>query len=182
MARLPFRSAAEVSAEQPNILRRLERERGSVPNVYRVLAHAPGLADAFRTVSLALRNDSLVDPRLRELAILTVAHSAPSHYEFAHHRPMALAVGVRAEQIDALDDWENAAVFSDAERAVIRYAREATVALEVSDTTWDALVAHLSSSQQQLEIVLQVAWYNASARIMVPLRIDLEDEYKTRGA
>lgn len=37
----------------------------------------------------------------------------------------------------------------------------------------------LPSSQQVLEVVLQVAWYKASARIMVPLRIELEDEYRT---
>lgn len=178
MARLPFLSGADLPANLPNIVRRLEQERGSVPNVYRVLAHAPLLADAFRTVSLALRNDSLLDPRLRELAVLTVVNSAPSHYALAHHRRMALAVGVRAQQLDALDEFETAPVFSDVERAVMRYAREATVALEVSDPTWDALATHLSPSQQVLEVVLQVAWYNASARIMVPLRIELEDEYR----
>ena len=178
MARLPFRRAAGIPTDQPNILRRLEQERGGVPNVYRVLAHAPLLADAFRTLSLALRNGSLLDPRLRELAILTVASSAPSHYECAHHRPMALSVGVREELLGAVDEFETAPVFSDVERAVMRYAREATVALEVSDPTWDALTTHLSSNQQVLEVVLHVAWYNASARIMVPLRIELEDEYR----
>ena len=178
MARLPFLSGEDISANLPNIVRRLEQERGSVPNVYRVLAHAPLLADAFRTVSLALRNDSLLDPRLRELAVLTVVNSAPSHYALAHHRRMALAVGVRAQQLDALDEFETAPVFSDVERAVMRYAREATVALEVSDTTWDGLTTHLPSNQQVLEVVLQVAWYNASARIMVPLRIELEDDYR----
>jgi alkylhydroperoxidase family enzyme len=177
MARLPFLTAAQIPAGEPDILGRLEQERGKAPNVYRVLANAPRLADAFRTVALTLRNSTELDPRLRELAILTVAASAPSGYELAHHRPMALAAGVPAEQLDALDDFEAAPVFGDAERAVMRYAREATAAVEVSDSTWDALTAALPSDQQVLEVVLQVAWYNASARIMVPLRIELEEEY-----
>jgi alkylhydroperoxidase family enzyme len=178
MARLPPLDAADIPASQPNILRRLEQERGSIPKVYRVLANAPVLADAFRTLALALRNETLLDPRLRELAILSVANSAPSPYELAHHRPMALRAGVRREQLDALDEFDTAPVFSDAERAVMRYAREATVALDVSDATWEAITSHLPSGQEVLELVLNVAWYNASARIMVPLRIELEDEYR----
>jgi alkylhydroperoxidase family enzyme len=178
MARLPFLNAAEIPADRPNIIRRLEREQGTVPNVYRVLAHAPVLADAFRTASLELRNGSDLDPRLRELAILTVASSAHSHYEVAHHRPKALAVGVLDAQLAALENFETAPQFSDVERAVIRYAHEATIALEVSDATWDALTTHLPTRQQVVEVVLLVAWYNASARIMVPLRIELEEEYR----
>ena len=178
MARIPFASPDQIPADEPNILARIEAERGSVPNVYRVLANAPRLADAFRTLALTLRNDPELDPRLRELAILTVVSSAGSEYELVHHRPMASGVGVRAEQLDALEDFETAPVFSEVERAVMRYAREATLAVAVSDATWEALVAHLSE-REALGLVLQVALYNASVRIMVPLRIELEPEYRS---
>lgn len=50
--------AAQIADDQPNILARLQRERGSVPNVYRVLANAPTLADVMRTVALTLRDKS----------------------------------------------------------------------------------------------------------------------------
>ena len=177
MARLPLLTAAQISDDEPNILRRIEQERGAVPNLYRVMATAPVLADAFRTLALTLRNEIRLDPRLRELAILSVASSAPSPYELAHHKTMALAVGVRADQLDALDQFETAPAFDDVERAVMRYAREATVKLEVADATWDDLLTRVPSRQEALEVVLQVALYNASARITVPLRIELEAEF-----
>ena len=176
MARIPFASAEQIPDDQPNILARIERERGSVPNIYKVMANAPRLADAFRTLALTARNDSGLDPRIRELAILAVTHSAPSEYEFAHHSPMAREMGVTAEQLDALDEFETSPAFSESERAVVRYACEATRTVKVSDATWEALITHLGS-EDALAVVLQVALYNASVRITVPLQIELEPEY-----
>ena len=62
-------------------------------------------------------------------------------------------------------------------RAIVRYAREATVSLQVSDATWSALRAHFSL-RETMDVVMAVAWYNAVARILLPLEIDLEDWYR----
>ena len=39
-------------------------------------------------------------------------------YEWSHHRPMALAAGVTADQAAALAAWRESALFSPAERLI----------------------------------------------------------------
>jgi alkylhydroperoxidase family enzyme len=98
-------------------------------------------------------------------------------YEFDHHANAALQGGVRREQLESLAQFETAAVFDDAERAVLRYAKEATETGQVTDTAWAALRRHFDV-RQAMEVVLTVAWYNAVVRILLPLRIEEEDWFK----
>ena len=177
-ARLPLLGADDVPEGEPNVIRRFEDDAREAPHVYRVLAGAPRLADLFRTVGVTLRENSAVDARLRELAVLTVSRTAGADYEFAHHVPIAQRAGVRPEQIERLDEFEGDPAFDAVERAVMRYARECTTDVDVGDETWAALTASLLSGREALEIVLHVAWYNASARITGPLRVELEDAYR----
>jgi alkylhydroperoxidase family enzyme len=119
----------------------------------------------------------VIEGRLRELAIMTVALATGADYEAAHHWNSALAAGLRRDQLEQLADAETSAAFAEDERAIVRYAREATVSLEVSDATWSALRAHFSL-RETMDVVMAVAWYNAVARILLPLEIDLEDWYR----
>ena len=98
-------------------------------------------------------------------------------YEFDHHSNAALQAGVRREQLESLAEFETAPVFDDAERAVLRYAKEATQTGEVADRTWAALRRHFDI-RQAMEVVLTVAWYNAVVRILLPLRIEEESWFK----
>ena len=58
-------------------------------NIFRALANAPVLLDAFLSYANALRDGSELSPKLRELAILTVGHATDSQYEIAHHQSHA---------------------------------------------------------------------------------------------
>ena len=71
-------------------------------------------------------NKTQLDPKLRELAISMVGFLSASNYEFTYHWNLSLQVGIRREQLEKLGEWETSPVFNDHERAVLRYAVEAT--------------------------------------------------------
>ena len=64
-----------------------------------------------------------------------------SAYEFDHHWNAALQAGVKREQLESLAQFETSPHFDDQERAVLRYAREATETGVVSDATWERAAA-----------------------------------------
>lgn len=180
MSRVPSLSRdAAASVHQQPLWDRLEAER-KVPtaNIFRALANAPVLLDAFLSYANALRDGSQLSPKLRELAILSVGHATGSEYEIAHHQSHGHKAGLTDEQLAAVADGENSQLFDDAERAVIALARESTTKVHVSEATWAAAAEHLDD-QQMVELTLTIAWYNSGVRIMGLLHIDLEDSYRS---
>src|ERR1039457_6860333 len=150
-----------------------ESDRVIFDNLFRVLAHTPRFLRRFCWMGGGLRNKTALDPKLRELAILTVGRLTDAQYEFVHHCSIARRVGVSREQIEALADWEKSSKFSDNERAVIRYAVEATDNVRVTDAAWNALKTFLDT-QRMMELVQNVAYYNMVVRILVPVGVELE--------
>ena len=100
-----------------------------------------------------------------------------AQYEFVHHWNLARRVGVPSEKLNALADWEKSPVYTDEERAVLRYAAEATTNVRVSDSTWDGLKKFLDT-QRMMELMQNVAFYNMVVRILVPAGVELEPGVK----
>ena len=179
MSRVPSLSRDDAaSVHQQPLWDRLEAER-KVPtaNIFRSLANAPVLLDAFLSYANAMRDGSLLSPKLRELAILSVGHATGSEYEIAHHQSHGRKAGLTDEQLAAVADGESPESFNEAERAVMALARESTTKVHVSDATWAAAAKHLDN-QQMVELSLTIAWYNSGVRIMGLLDIDLEDSHR----
>ena len=176
MARVRYLQRSDTDADQA-LFDRLERER-KVPtaNIFSALAHAPQVLNGFISYANTLRGSQL-NPRLRELAILTVGHCTASAYEIAHHQSHGLKAGISAEQLKAVPDFESSALFDDEERAVMALARESTLQVDVSEPTWRKAAAFLSE-RELVELVLTIGWYNSGVRIMGALAIELEDGYR----
>jgi uncharacterized peroxidase-related enzyme len=175
MARLPYVSAEELPEGESSLFDEIQEQFGRVNNIFRMMAHHPLLLRRLLNMSDGLRHATRLDARLRELAILTVGRLTECEYEMVHHGALAPRLGVRQEQIDRLADWEHDPAFNEQERAVIRYAAEATKPVAVADTTFEALRSFLDQ-KQIIELVLNVAFYNMVVRVLVPLEIDLEPD------
>src|SRR6266536_1524519 len=99
MARVPYLGRPDATAETEAVWQRVEAERKQpTANIFRALANAPVLLDAFLSYANALRDGSELSPKLRELAILTVGHVTGSEYEVAHHQSHGRKVGIAEEQ------------------------------------------------------------------------------------
>jgi alkylhydroperoxidase family enzyme len=174
MARLPYLNRDDLPEADRFIWDDFVRVRRTQPgNIHRIIANAPNLLRRFVELANELRNGTQLDPKLRELALLTVGRLTGADYEFVHHWNMALRLGVKREQLDKLADFESSAEFNQEERAVMRYTAEATSNVEVSAGTFEALGRFLDN-RRIMELIMNVAMYNAVARVIVPCGVELE--------
>jgi alkylhydroperoxidase family enzyme len=177
MARVPLPTPEALSGAPREVYDRIAARRGvPVENVFLALVNTPDLADGVLGLASALRASTALPRPLRELAVVTVGLETGAEYEVNHHWNAALKAGVRREQLEALSEYEGSDVFSPQERAVIRFAREVTRHGRIDQDVWDGLGG--LDLQQQMELVLTVAWYNCVVRILLPLDIEIEDWFR----
>jgi len=70
---MPYVSREDLTAEEREVFDEFERERGTAPgHIHRAIANAPNLLRRFSAMAMELRNHTNLDPRLRELALMTV--------------------------------------------------------------------------------------------------------------
>jgi alkylhydroperoxidase family enzyme len=178
MSRVPYPTREEYPKAYLAAYDRMLAERGNpAPNIFVALANMPNLLDPLLSFTAEMRQGAAIEARLRELSIVTVGLVTKCSYEFEHHWNSALKAGLRRAQLEQLADFETSAEFDDCERAIIRYAREATLAIEVTDKTWNDLRQHLSM-REAMDIMMAVAWYNAVVRMLIPMRIEKEVWFK----
>src|SRR5215471_15965366 len=86
--------------------------------------------------------------------------------------------GVPTEKIDALDDYANSPLFSDAEKVALEYADAITDSRQDVD---DALFARMQQHYDDdtiAELTMIIAWENASSRFNRALRIPSQGFWK----
>jgi alkylhydroperoxidase family enzyme len=168
MARLTYRSAEELDATDRELLVR-------PVHLYRAMVNSPGITRAFLGLANHIRHDSRLDPRLRELAILQVAWTARSAYEWSHHVRIGRQFGVsdadlRAIVAGAPERLEPAA--RDVVRAAEAIAREG----DLSDDGVAALRGHLDEAAMT-ELLLIASFYVGLSRFLAVARIEVEPDY-----
>jgi len=150
------------------------RARGiPVPNLYRVLGHAPAMLRAWLDFAWPLRLHAKTPRAIRELLILRGAQRSQVEYEWVHHVPMALAAGVPQAKIDALAAWRESALFDDVERAVLALADEVTDGPGASAGCIAALGQHFDESAV-VELVLTASFYVCVGRVLRSMDVELE--------
>lgn len=171
MARLPY---AEIDDDTRELAERIKRERGGkVLNLYRMLLHSPPVADGWRQLFTALRQQSELPGRVRELAILRVAVINGADYEFRAHAPFALAEGVTQAQIDALQAGRDPEALPERDRAVLAYTEAMTRQIRVPEAIFQGVRRHFSE-REMVELTATVAGYNLVSRFLEALMIDHE--------
>lgn len=149
----------------------LSAMRGAATNnALSTLAHHPALAKSFLRFNVHLLMTSTLPPRIRELAILRVAHRRQCAYEWSHHVRMAKDEGITDDQIVALKRGAAADAF---DQAVITGVDELDEKSELSDQTWAALGERLDD-QQRMDFVFTVGCYALLAMAFNTFGIQLE--------
>ena len=153
-------------------------------NIHGTVGHSPSVLAKFVAFANELRNGTELDPRLRELTILTVSQAKGAQYEFGKHANLALSVGVPRPQIAAIERGVTEAgtldaTFDAASRAVLELARESVNNVRVSDATWVAAAAHLSE-RALIEVLLHVGMYSLTAHLTEGVQVDIEPWFERR--
>lgn len=171
MARIPYLSKADLKPEDEALLAR-------EINLNRALVNSPGAARAFGRLGGFIRNESTLDSRLREMAILQVGYLARSRYEYSHHIKIGRDFGVSDSDIRAIAA-ETAGEQSPLDvltRAVLRAAREMAAGPGASAETFAVLKEKLTP-EHLTDLCVTIAFYCGVVRLLATLDIDVEDEY-----
>ena len=141
-------------------------------NLYRSLAHAPELLDAWIDWAWALRGACQTPRLLRELMILRTAVVMRSEYEWHQHVAMALDAGVSEEQVDALAAWQVSDLFDGPEKAALTLT-DAMLTGNVPDAV-HAELRRWFDDRERLELVLTAGFYSMVPRVLDALRVPVE--------
>lgn len=162
----------EVDAALRVMLPRALRNPESASNALSTLVRHPALTKAFLTLNVHLLFRSSLPARLRELAILRIAHRRDCGYEWNHHREAALAEGITEQEIEAVRRGEAG---TEPDRLILRVVDELDERSNLSDTTWDALCA-LLDEHQRMDLIFTVGTYSTLAVAFNTLGIRTEYE------
>ena len=141
-------------------------------NLYRALAHAPGLLRAWMDFAWLLRGHTATSRRLRELMILRTALLHHSPYEWHQHRRMAREEGVSETQVAELEMWRVSTAFDASEKAALALT-DAIVDGDVPPEIIEELGRHFSLDQR-VELTVTAAFYAMVPRVLDALGVPIE--------
>lgn len=115
MARIPYLEITTSPSKSQANLQTLQQKLGTLPNIFKSMAHSPAALQTYMGVSGAL-GDSSLSPALREAIALAVAEFNGCDYCLAAHSTIGAKAGLSAEdllssrQFSASDAKTNAAL------------------------------------------------------------------------
>ena len=172
MARVPYLDVADLAPENHDLL---------VRPIWlnRALVNSPDALRAMNELAGFIRYKSMLDARLRELAILQVGYLAKSPYEWSHHVKIGKEFGVSDDDIRAIGEETKGqpTKLDETAKLVLRGAREMVERLAMSDTTYKALEAKLGRTHM-IDLIMTISFYCAVVRILATLQIDVEPDYQ----
>lgn len=139
-------------------------------NLMATLARHPKLARSYLRYSGYLLYGSTLPARVRELAILRVAHRRDCAYEWSHHVRMGREAGLSDTEIAAARTGEAADGF---DRAVIDAVDELDEKSNVSDRTWTALCERLDE-RQRMDLIFTIGGYAALAMAINAFGVEVD--------
>ena len=171
VALLDETAGADVAA----VVAKIRGQRGGrLLNLYRALLHSPGLASAWLDFNNAVRYQTGLAERVRELVIMRVAVLNGADYVFQIHQSRyAQPAGVTPAEVEALRDWRKSGLFGSDERAFLAYVDAVTRDVEVPDAVFKGLRAHFGE-RAVVELTVLIAAYNMHTRVLKALDIDPE--------
>ena len=168
--------ALDETGELQPLLESVARSFGFIPNSMLTMARHPAILRGFSMLAGATLGPGSVDRQVKQLVALIASTSGQCRYCQAHTSDQAVRAGTPAEKLAAVYDFETSALFSDAERAALRLARDG--ALVPNATTageFETLRAHFSEAQI-VEIVAVISLFGFLNRWNDTMATTLEEE------
>jgi 4-carboxymuconolactone decarboxylase len=140
----------------------LADEAGRLNGPFNAMLLAPTVGQALQRLGSALRYESSLGDRVREMAILAVAAHWHSTFEQHAHEPHARAAGATDEQVTALREGLVPESDDETERAALRLVFAVLRDDDVDDTTY-AEVVPVIGDQVAVELTTLVGYYTTLA-------------------
>ncbi len=145
-----------------------------VLNIFATLAHHPKLLRRWLVFGAHVLAKSTLEPRTREILILRTGWRCGSQYEWGQHVVIGRAVGLTDDEIARIATGPSASDWSDADRSLVVAADELFDYRTLSDSTYTALAAVLTT-EQVLDLIFTVGQYQLVATALNTLRVQRDD-------
>jgi 4-carboxymuconolactone decarboxylase len=116
----------------------IQGPRKGVYGPFLPLLRSPVLLERVASVGEYLRFDSVLEPRIRELATCAAARHVSNQFEWVMHAPLAVKAGVSAAAIESLRLGARPRHLADDEREALDFTQELLATHGVSDPTYGA--------------------------------------------
>lgn len=172
MARIPYLEQSDLAPQDRDVLVRPF-------HLWKALANAPAASRQFQAMVSYIWNDCGLERRQVELAILQVGYLTRTEYEWVHHIRLGLQNGLENRDILAIGEETagRATHLAEADRLILRAARETVLERAVTQGTFEALRAHFDNNKLT-NLVMTMAFYNGVAIMLQSLQIVVEDEHR----
>ncbi|BBX38701.1 carboxymuconolactone decarboxylase family protein [Mycobacterium simiae] len=145
-------------------------------SIFQVLLNHPSLARAVNDLLATMLWHGRLDARLRELVIMRIGWLTACEYEWTQHWRVATRLGVSADDLVGVRDWERHEGFGPAERAVLAATDDVVRDGAVSAQSWAACERELRSDKALLiELVTVISAWRMVSSILQSLQVPLED-------
>ncbi|BBZ70431.1 hypothetical protein MPRS_15240 [Mycobacterium paraseoulense] len=166
MSRIPYVGAADAPDEIAKLLAALPDL-----NVFKLMGHALGTFEAWLRFSGSLFTGLALDEKLRELAILRVAHLTPgAEYVWVQHEAIAREIGLKPAQIAAA---RYAAAAGPDDEMLLSFTEQVVLNATPDDATF-AACADRFSSRELIELLMVIGQYMMLARVMATAQVDID--------
>jgi 4-carboxymuconolactone decarboxylase len=156
----PITSKAEMAPDQEPVFDQVMGVFGRIRGPFSMLLHSPKLAERLLPMVPFAREICVVDPKLRQIAILAAVRERDANYVWAAQVDVARRVGLRDPVIDLLRRKGDPSDLPPEERDIVVYMRQLMRANRVEQSVFDALKAR-HDTQWLVELTAVANFYVA---------------------
>ena len=135
----PITGKPDVPVEHHAVVDEVVKVFGNVRGPFSMLLHSPELAERILSIVNFYRDGSVVEQKLRSLAILVAVREREAAYVWAAQVAAARRAGVREEVIDLIRTKGDASALPLEEREIVVYTQQLVRNNKVDQPTFDAL-------------------------------------------
>lgn len=169
-ARVALLEREAVTPEAAAMYDALLAQRGVVPNMFKVLAHAPDIAKGVAGFLKPLLSDGALSGWYKELVAVRIAVLHESEYAIRAHAASAKKKGAGEEQIAGVKDFEKGP-FSEKEKAGFRLADRLHLGAGGVDDAFYGELRKSFNEDEVIELFLTAAAFEMFPRFIDGLRI-----------
>ena len=172
--RLPPATRDNVPEDQRDLFDELARASGGVPaeGPGSILFHVPKLRQLEQAMSLYLRNQTSLPPKIVELAIIVTARAMDCQHIWNSHAGVARKAGVPDALVDALREGRALPPLAQDEAAVVYYGQEFFRTRHVSRGAFQTALEQFGK-RGVVELAMLLGQYSALSLVLNSFDADL---------
>lgn len=136
----PIAAKSDLAPEHQHVFDQVMGVFGRVRGPFSMLLHSPKLAETLLPMVPLAREGLIVEPQLRQVAVLAAVRERDANYVWAAQVDVARRVGLREPVIDLLRAKGDPAGLSEDERDIVLFTRQLMRTNRVDQPLFDALL------------------------------------------